>query len=328
MAFDVLVSIIIPTYNRADLLRETLQSIRNQTYTAWECIVVDDHSDDNTAEVVLSFSESDTRFHYYKRPATRPKGANACRNFGFSQSKGNYVIWFDSDDLMLEYKIERQVQALEASNCDFCVCRFANFSGQNHVVSESSFDRNRNNSLEIKHFMTNAVFWGTIDFLGRRSIVEQISFNEELPSGQDYNFFMKVLSGKPVGCFIDEDLSLRRLHTESIQQVQAAHKTKRLRNKFLIYWLTARDCKDIAGREVTSYLLLHATLFYHKLALQRILMLPLSELISVISHNFGRRRAFVLYVLLQLAYVTKKGHVPGSRLIKKYLNAKPEPDAI
>ena len=78
------ISILIPVYNREFLVAETLQSIADQTYTNWECILVDDGSTDNTEAVVEGFIEEDSRFQYFKRPDTMPKGGNVCRNIAFS----------------------------------------------------------------------------------------------------------------------------------------------------------------------------------------------------------------------------------------------------
>ena len=78
-----LVSIIIPSYNRAKLLEETLDSILAQTWKNWECIVVDDGSTDSTEELLKMKYLNDKRFTWYRRPQDVPKGANACRNYGF-----------------------------------------------------------------------------------------------------------------------------------------------------------------------------------------------------------------------------------------------------
>ena len=74
-----LVSIIIPTYNRAHLISETLRSIKLQTYQNWECIIIDDGSTDNSAEVIAEFCAQDNRSQFFKRPQNQPKGANTCR---------------------------------------------------------------------------------------------------------------------------------------------------------------------------------------------------------------------------------------------------------
>ena len=94
-----LVSIIIPTYNRAHFIGETLESVIAQTYENWECIVVDDGSTDYTDELMEYYCKKDTRIQYHHRPDIKPRGANACRNYGFGVSKGEYINWFDSDDL-------------------------------------------------------------------------------------------------------------------------------------------------------------------------------------------------------------------------------------
>ena len=90
---EPLVSIIIPTYNRAHLIGETLGSVLAQTYQNWECIVVDDGSTDNTEAVLATFTAKDSRFQYDQRPKDRLAGGNAARNYGFELSKGEYINW-------------------------------------------------------------------------------------------------------------------------------------------------------------------------------------------------------------------------------------------
>ena len=101
-----LVSVIIPTYNRSHLLDETLVSLLNQTYQNWECIVVDDDSTDTTTAVLQKYIAKDNRFQYHHRPKDRLRGGNAARNYGFEISKGKYIQWFDSDDIMLPEKLQ------------------------------------------------------------------------------------------------------------------------------------------------------------------------------------------------------------------------------
>ncbi len=85
---NILVSIIIPTYNRVNHLGGILDSVLKQTCTNWECIVVDDGSSDATDELMRSYCEKDPRFKYHHSPNDRPKGGNTCRNYGFELSKG------------------------------------------------------------------------------------------------------------------------------------------------------------------------------------------------------------------------------------------------
>ncbi|MDT0557344.1 glycosyltransferase [Ichthyenterobacterium sp. W332] len=109
MSEDPLVSVIIPTFNRAMYITDTLDSIINQTYTNWECLVVDDGSTDNTKELVLKYTEKDYRIKYLKRTKEFSKGSNGSRNYGLSQSKGEYIAFSDDDDFWLKNKLERQI---------------------------------------------------------------------------------------------------------------------------------------------------------------------------------------------------------------------------
>ena len=118
MSDQPLVSIIIPTYNRAHLIGETLDSILAQTYQNWECIIVDDGSSDNTDEVVGEYTKKDTRFKYYHRTNEHLPGGNGARNYGFKMSEGEYVNWLDSDDLFSENKIDEQVKLINEAKPD------------------------------------------------------------------------------------------------------------------------------------------------------------------------------------------------------------------
>lgn len=109
-----LVSIIIPTYNRAELIEETLHSVKNQTYQNWECIVVDDGSADDTVERVRQMAKLDDRIQVICRDA-EPKGACTCRNTGLLASKGGYVIFLDSDDLLATFCLQQRVEFMEAN---------------------------------------------------------------------------------------------------------------------------------------------------------------------------------------------------------------------
>ena len=137
MDSNPLVSIIIQTYNRLKRLRETLNSVKLQTYTNWECLVIDDGSNDNTESFMAKLIEADKRFKYFKRPKKINKGANACRNIGLKKSKGKFVNFLDSDDFFESEKLELQVQRLHKTNSD--VSRPL-FSALNSKDTEKAFN--------------------------------------------------------------------------------------------------------------------------------------------------------------------------------------------
>ena len=106
------VSVIIPTYNRAHLIGRAIRSVLDQTYQDWELIVVDDASTDDIPGIVKGFT--DGRVKYIRHDEN--KGAAAARNTGIQAARGAYIAFLDSDDEWLPEKLERQVQAFESSD--------------------------------------------------------------------------------------------------------------------------------------------------------------------------------------------------------------------
>ncbi|MDT0687294.1 glycosyltransferase family 2 protein [Autumnicola psychrophila] len=109
------VSVIIPTFNRAHTIGETIDCIVNQTFRNWECIIVDDGSTDGTEEFLKKKLSGDSRFIYLQRPLQRKKGAASCRNIGLEKAKGTFIQFLDSDDLVAENKLEEQTDILKKS---------------------------------------------------------------------------------------------------------------------------------------------------------------------------------------------------------------------
>jgi len=110
---NVIVSVIIPTYNRSSLLMDSLRSVEQQSLRNLECIIIDDGSTDDTEDIVNIFIEKDSRFKYFKRSAEYTKGACGSRNMGFDLSIGKYIQYLDDDDLLSRDKLELQVNKLE-----------------------------------------------------------------------------------------------------------------------------------------------------------------------------------------------------------------------
>jgi glycosyltransferase involved in cell wall biosynthesis len=190
-----LVSIIIPTYNRAHLIGETLDSVLAQTYTNWECIIVDDGSSDNTDEVVSEYVKKDPRFKYYQRPDEHLPGGNGARNFGFKMSKGEYVNWLDSDDLLMPNKIELQINEFLKSKLDMVACYalvFGDFSLSNkkinYFIPKKTFSKYPSYDIlagNVK-FQISGPLWKR-GFLTNKKL-----FDERLKRSQDADFNFRI----------------------------------------------------------------------------------------------------------------------------------------
>ncbi|MBN4070580.1 glycosyltransferase family 2 protein [Olleya sp. AH-315-F22] len=207
-----LVSIIIPTYNRAHLISETLDSIIAQTYTIWECIIVDDGSTDNTDTVVKAYVDKDTRFQYRKRPNNRPKGANACRNYGFEISRGDFVNWFDSDDLMKPNFISEKLNIFNSEKEAFvvvlCECEiFSIKENKKEIISYVPINYNDFLSdliLKKFHLSMPAGLW-TSKYLKKAFSIKSL-FDEQLSQSQDYDFYIRIFKNNPMYKVINKAL--------------------------------------------------------------------------------------------------------------------------
>src|SRR5437016_1937557 len=119
-----LVSVVIPTYNRAQRTIASTESVFAQTYTNLEIIVIDDGSKDGSSEIIEKFLEERKRtqhgrqIHYFKQPN---QGASAARNAGIERARGEFIAFLDSDDTWLPDKLERQLAAMEQfPGCGAC----------------------------------------------------------------------------------------------------------------------------------------------------------------------------------------------------------------
>lgn len=193
-----LVSIIIPTYNRAHLIGETLDSVLAQTYTNWECIVVDDGSTDGTDKVLAAYCEKDTRFKYIHRPDSHQPGGNGARNYGFELSKGEYINWLDSDDIFEPNKIASQLELIIGKPHSVATCKWARFSGN---IDNIELKKNEpycytyNKALNLFNaFSINGGFFPSHAYLVSRDIICKSGlWNTSLITNQDGEFFCRVL---------------------------------------------------------------------------------------------------------------------------------------
>lgn len=133
-----MVSIIVPCYNAGKLLSETLENILQQTYSAWECLIIDDGSTDNSKEMVDLYMKRDNRFSYFFQ---QNSGPSVARNYGIEKSKGEYIQFLDSDDKLERDKLRRQIEILEENR--ECALVYGNSS---YFYTEKQTENNSNSN--------------------------------------------------------------------------------------------------------------------------------------------------------------------------------------
>lgn len=114
-------------------LGETLDSVLNQTYKKWECIVVDDGSYDSTPELMDFYCSLSKKINYYQRGQGYVKGAASCKNFGYQKSKGNFIMWLDDDDLIHKDKLKNQIHLLNGTKDIIATCAWSSFNSTSQV---------------------------------------------------------------------------------------------------------------------------------------------------------------------------------------------------
>ncbi len=242
MQKNPLVSILIPAYNRAHIISETLDTILEQTYKNWECIIVDDGSDDDTEKVVQAYVDRDSRFQLYSRPKDRLRGGNAARNYAFELSKGEYIQWFDSDDLMTPDKLQLKVETILKYDVDFVVSKTKFYNRPNHKGYAYDFVEE---DVTFLSYSTSFVNWFTYDLFFNRRCLSHVSFNETIRAGQEYNFSCKLLLETTSVKKIDKFLTLRRFHDTSIGRARQLDKMHYWKTIYDLHWETLNELASI-----------------------------------------------------------------------------------
>ena len=240
---NAIVSIIIPTYNREKLLNETIQSIKNQTYYHWECIIVDDQSTDYSLNFLIKVAKEDSRFKIFSRPNDKLKGANSCRNYGIEKASGMYLMFFDSDDLLKEDCLQNRVNQFDKNpNCDMLVFSMGIFDFQTKPqVYEHRKFINLNLRDSINEFiLSNKLPWNVCRPIYRTNFIKnKIAFNEKIHNFQDDEFNLRVLHYlKPNYLSIDYTDCYYRFDTESVNKYNNFNGNQNMVNSLYEYYKT------------------------------------------------------------------------------------------
>ena len=197
-----LVTVIIPTYNRANLVGDAIRSVHNQTYPKIQLIVIDDGSSDNTLEVVRSFEN----IQYFNKPNG---GQGSARNFGYHYSRGKYIATLDSDDKWLPDFIEKQIENMEKFELDFSFTNWhqANKDGstfdflKSHVFTQTFWDGHNPDRWifpdypSLRSLFVNSCVSPSSGLLIRKdSFVSQ--WNEEMNIADDWCILLDIITSK------------------------------------------------------------------------------------------------------------------------------------
>lgn len=187
MKEDYLVTVVIPTHNRSDLLPRAIRSVLGQTYKNLECIVVDDASNDSTEQVVREFE--DNRLIYLRHETSLH--ASAARNSGIKKARGEFLAFLDDDDEWLPQKLEKQLGLITSSSEQVgLVYCWLDCYEEEQLVSQRH-PKLRGNIF--KHTLDRQPIGNSSTLLVRRAVIETVGgFDESLPRGNDGDFIRRI----------------------------------------------------------------------------------------------------------------------------------------
>lgn len=222
------ISVVVPCYNYGHLLHETLENLLLQTFSNWECIIVDDGSTDNTAEVARKVVEKDPRFKYVYQANS---GLSAARNTGISKSDGEFIQLLDADDLLKKMKFERELSLFDENpNIEIVYSEVRYFhSNEPQTLRYSMFGENKPwmsmvdsaNQQLLKETLIKVNIAAVNCFLIKKSVFNTIGqFNTQLKSVEDWEFWCRCAFKNVVfKSHSDEDsFALVRLHDNSMSR--------------------------------------------------------------------------------------------------------------
>jgi len=182
----VMVSVIIPIYNTESYLEKCLESIRTQTYTNIEVIMVDDGSTDCSRAIANSFVENDNRFRLFPQ---RNAGVSAARNYGLGVARGEYILFVDSDDWIEPQMIEKLVYIMNEYNTGISCCQYDRSRGFTGEKTEIW-----NKEIVLQNFLIHKQINGSlVNKLFRRELIKNNRLDESIKYGEDALFLWKNL---------------------------------------------------------------------------------------------------------------------------------------
>ncbi|MBE7639220.1 glycosyltransferase [Salegentibacter sp. BLCTC] len=218
---EIKISIVIPFYSRHKLLKETLISIKAQTFESYEVIIVDDHSDEfNFSEATKIVQElDDNRFNLFKKPSHMAKGANVSRNYGYNLAKGEFIKWFDSDDLMASNFLNIQYKDITNTNYDGVLASCGVYDSKFENKIKDSWRNKIFSKKPIVEYLRGQLAWQTGAGLWRKSSLATINpFSQDLSNAQEYIFHFYTLTENFKIGIREEELFHIRSHSQSISK--------------------------------------------------------------------------------------------------------------
>lgn len=236
MSAQPLISIIIPSYNYARYLVECFTNLQKQTYTNWECLLVDNNSTDETKQIVQEFSKSDPRVKYLFQAI---KGPSAARNLGIKEAKGDYIQFLDSDDLLQNNKFKNALEIFNSqpdTDIVYTGSRYFVDGNLNELFFAMRADKNNDRDWMpycegrkqqmLPHLLKENIMVISSPLIKASTLKEIGSFDESLAFNEDWELWLRFM-------FADKKFVVDK-GADSFPLIRV-HKTSHSRNPFKMF---------------------------------------------------------------------------------------------
>jgi hypothetical protein len=217
---------------------------------------------------------------------------------------------------MMPEKIKINFNILTSKKNDFIIDKFKNFEN----IIEIQNCNSDTEEINMRNYILLKEFWGTCNMLIKRNLVDSISFNEYLKSGQEYNFFVKLILQKNLssGLIICKPLVLRRIHVDSIQQIQKDNSTEKSKNKFFVFWETYKETKYLLNVKEEKFIIKSFLGHYFSLITKNKIVIRPLEIVRKTRKN--KSQTILLLSILYSFIITKLGYNKSRLLYLKFLH--------
>ena len=226
MSKDKLVSIIIPVYNAASYLEETINSIQEQTYSNWEAIFIDDCSSDNSYNLIKKYQKEDKRIKLIKNKTN--SGAAVSRNNGINHAEGDYLCFLDADDKWHPEKLEKQINFMQELNCEFS---FTGYQFANEKCNPNGKIVSVPDKINYQQALKNTTIWTSTVMFDMNKLSKEDIHMPNIKRGQDTATWWKVLKKIQYAYGLNEVLSYYRRTNDSL----SANKLTALKRTWNLY---------------------------------------------------------------------------------------------
>lgn len=245
-----IISIIVPTYNRGNIIHRSIESIRKQTFQNWECLIVDDHSSDNSPEIVRKLIENDSRFSYMFN--NRLKGAPGARNTGIIAARGKYILLFDSDNVMHYDFLNKVYLQLTKDKVDVC-SSFSSIIDENTCKKIGTFNWQGYGDVHDAILGEKSYFDNSSTLIKKQKLIEIGLLDENCPSFQEWDTHIRLSKISTYSTYKEELIDYYRGGSDAISKslyrsvlgrmyILKKHKSDFIKNNC---WAYIRDYLDV-----------------------------------------------------------------------------------